>query len=269
MRPKDLACLLDKVISHIHKIESKDCGLKSLEIAFYNFYLSNRSLLTHGCQHSQLAQDLWVAFLLNCWNSSSPTSKSGYFVEFGAIDGVLYSNSILFEKRFGWKGILAEPNPNEWLKCKQNRSCVVENYCVWNVSNESVRFNVVPNAPDHGCMEHFEENDSHKAIRLLKKEVIICRTISLFDLLQLYAAPKTIDYLSVDTEGTEFPILEAFPFEQYAFKIISVEHNFTAMRGQLRHLLHNQGYFPIERSVESFDDLYLNSMYFSTDGRLK
>ena len=45
---------------------------------------------------SQLSQVLWVLEQLQ-WN------RGGYFVEFGATDGVLLINSWLLEKHFGWQ----------------------------------------------------------------------------------------------------------------------------------------------------------------------
>jgi len=42
--------------------------------------------------YSQLFQDLWVL-------SELRAKKSGYFVEFGAYDGVTYSNTYLLERR--------------------------------------------------------------------------------------------------------------------------------------------------------------------------
>jgi Methyltransferase FkbM domain len=43
--------------------------------------------------------------------------------------------------------------------------------------------------------------------------------------LRLHAAPKEVDLLSVDTEGSEFDILQAFPFDEYNFGFVCVEHH--------------------------------------------
>ena len=47
---------------------------------------------------------------------------NGYFVELGANDGVTQSNSLYFEKYRNWCGLLVEPTPQNFLKCRQNRS---------------------------------------------------------------------------------------------------------------------------------------------------
>lgn len=51
---------------------------------------------------SQLLQDVFVLHELNF-------KEGGFFVEFGATNGVELSNSHLLEKEFHWQGILAEP----------------------------------------------------------------------------------------------------------------------------------------------------------------
>jgi hypothetical protein len=33
--------------------------------------------------------------------------RNGFFIEAGAYDGEMYSNSLYLEKRLGWKGLLA------------------------------------------------------------------------------------------------------------------------------------------------------------------
>lgn len=51
---------------------------------------------------SQLSQDLFVLSVLDF-------KKDGYFVEFGAYDGLSGSNSYALEM-IGWSGVLAEPS---------------------------------------------------------------------------------------------------------------------------------------------------------------
>ena len=35
----------------------------------------------------------------------------GFFIESGAADGVRYSNTLYFESKYNWSGLLVEPNP--------------------------------------------------------------------------------------------------------------------------------------------------------------
>jgi|EP00966_Prymnesium_polylepis_P040178 hypothetical protein len=45
----------------------------------------------------------------------------GTFVEMGALDGVLISNSYAYEKVLGWSGVLIEANPNSCVWLFKNR----------------------------------------------------------------------------------------------------------------------------------------------------
>jgi hypothetical protein len=47
-------------------------------------------------------------------------------------------------------------------------------------------------------------------------------------MLNKYNAPKIIDFLSIDTEGSEFKILKNFNFEAYKFRVICIEHNYIS-----------------------------------------
>ncbi|NKB76872.1 MAG: hypothetical protein GKR96_07435 [Gammaproteobacteria bacterium] len=55
-----------------------------------------------SCSKSQLRQGLFAL-------SELSFKQGGFFVEFGATNGVGLSNTHLLETKFGWKGILAEP----------------------------------------------------------------------------------------------------------------------------------------------------------------
>ncbi len=55
-------------------------------------------------------------------------------------------------------------------------------------------------------------------------------TMSSMDLLQEAWSPREIDYLSIDTEGSELAILEAIDSKRYLFRCTMVEHNFKDQR---------------------------------------
>jgi|694.fasta_scaffold39783_7 FkbM family methyltransferase len=195
---------------------------------------------------SQLGQDLWVLEKLN-WK------QGGFFVEFGATDGVLLSNTWLLEKSFQWQGICAEPNPKFFEQLRRNRTCHLSSACVHRASGEKMRFVL---ADVYGGLADYAKDDEHFAKRVAYEEngeVMEVETISLMDLLDQYNAPRKIDYLSIDTEGSEFTILEGIDWERYRFSCITVEHNFAAQRQQISTLLLANGYVQHEAQ---WDDWY-------------
>ena len=68
------------------------------------------------------------------------------------------------------------------------------------------------------------------------------RTVSLADLLQEHDAPMLIDYLSVDTEGSEYEILSAFPFGSRTIRLVYIEHNNQPIERELDRLMAAHGY---------------------------
>ena len=84
--------------------------------------------------------------------------QGGYFVEFGATDGVLLSNNWLLEKHFGWKGICAEPNPKLFERLQQNRGCRLSPACVYRSTGERMQFVL---ADAYGGLEHLSQADQH------------------------------------------------------------------------------------------------------------
>jgi FkbM family methyltransferase len=197
---------------------------------------------------SQLGQDLWVL-------ERTGYKRGGFFVEFGATDGVRLSNTFLLESVFGWRGICAEPNPGMFEKLRLNRRCQVTQACVGALTGERVEFVF---ADEYGGMVRNMGDDMHAdkraAFAAMPEFRAELETISLHDLLTSLNAPREIDYISIDTEGSELAILEAFPFERWRIKCLSVEHNFVAhTREAICALLSAHGY---QRTEAKWDDWY-------------
>ena len=195
---------------------------------------------------AQLLQDLFVLFELDF-------KRGGFFVEFGATNGVDLSNTHLLEREFGWDGILAEPAKCWQAALSANRNCHIETQCVWKESKAVVRFNEVGEC---STITDFTAADHHVGLRKTGQEYNVT-TISLTDLLKKYDAPKIIDYLSIDTEGSELEILAGVDFDTYRFRIITCEHNYAPNREQIFELLTAKGYERKFTGLSKWDDWYV------------
>jgi FkbM family methyltransferase len=198
--------------------------------------------------NAQLCQDLFVLSELNL-------KRGGYFVEFGACNGIEVSNTYLLEREFGWRGILAEPCRFWHAQLKTARRADISTKCVWSASGETLTFTQAP-SPVISTITAFNDSDDlgcrRKHGRTYKVE-----TISLADLLSQFNAPREIDYLSVDTEGSEFDILNALDFSQYRFRVITVEHAFRPVREEIYALLTSHGYARKHEDLSYMDDWYI------------
>jgi len=193
--------------------------------------------LCRAFQHTgraQLHQDLWVLF-------ETKSQRGGYFVEFGAVDGLAHSNTVLLERDFGWNGILAEPNPTMSSRIATSRTAIVDTRCVWTASGEHVELLVTPD-PEFSTLVGLSRPDQHSGTERASGSVQKVETVSLSDLLDEHCAPAVIDYLSVDTEGTEYDILSAFSFESRTVRLLSIEHNNRPIEREIDKLMFSHGY---------------------------
>ncbi|MDW5612048.1 FkbM family methyltransferase [Mycolicibacterium sp. D5.8-2] len=197
---------------------------------------------------SQFRQDLFVLSQLDF-------ATEGFFVEFGATNGIELSNTHLLEKEFGWSGILAEPARTWHGALRANRNVDIETRCVWKDSRSTLTFNEVENA-GLSTISTYNNSDLHRRARRHGTEYTV-DTISLSDLLEKYNAPRMVDYLSIDTEGSEFEILSNFDFAQFSFRVITCEHNFTPMRREILKLLTENGYVRVFPEISFNDDWYV------------
>lgn len=197
----------------------------------------------------QIRQDIFAL-------SEHDFKRRGYFVEFGAASGVHLSNTYLLEKSYAWSGIIAEPGAVWQESLQQSRSCHIESKCVWTKSGEVLQFNQVDNDAELSTISDFSNCDYFEGFRR-KGTTYSVETISLLDMLRKYDAPRQIDYLSIDTEGSEFDILSAFDFDQYDIAVITCEHNFTENRQKIYDLLTSHGYQRKYEDITQFDDWYV------------
>ena len=197
---------------------------------------------------SEAKQDLLVQFVLH-------DKTEGFFVDFGAGGGVIGSNSYLLETTYGWNGILCEPCRAHHKSLRENRTCHIDFDCVYVSTGKTVNF-VEPSDPNLATIDSYVGSDKWKETRLKHCTKYHVQTVSLNDLLERYNAPHEIDYLSLDTEGSEFHILCNYDFSR-RIKVITVEHNDNVYRHGILDLLTQRGFERIEQSLCPWDDWYV------------
>ena len=197
--------------------------------------------------YSQIGQDLRVVEFYN-------NKEYGFFIEIGASNGIYLSNTYLLETEYKWKGICCEPIPVRFEELVINRpNSVCYNQAVYSESGLSLLFDIANNFDLlSGISEHI---DAYKLNVDANKTSIEVQTISLLDVLDNANAPKFIEYMSLDTEGTELEIIKKFDFEKYTFGLIDIEHNYIQpRRSEINNLLLSKGY--VYEGENKWDDMY-------------
>ena len=205
-----------------------------------------------GHSRAQFRQDLFVIGELEF-------KRGGFFVEFGATNGVELSNTYLLEQEFAWTGILAEPARCWHTPLRANRGCAVDTRCVWSHSGQHLPFAEVMEVAELSTLRSLSALDMHAGLRQTHQGYDV-ETVSLNDLLAQYHAPARMDYLSIDTEGSELAILRQLDFDRYRFNVITCEHNFTPAREELHTLLTQHGYVRRYTEVSKVDDWYVSAL---------
>ena len=161
-------------------------------------------------------------------------NKPGFFIELGALDGVLISNSLFYEKILGWKGICIEPTEHHFKRLLEQRNCYKFDDVIYDEEKEVI-FYVAPPCCDslNGIKEKYDKRHLKRIDRetiqyKYKKEDIkeIVKKTRTMDSILNEVGVKDIDFLSLDTEGSELNILKSINWNDTKIKVICVEDNY-------------------------------------------
>ncbi len=187
--------------------------------------------------------------------------KNGIFVDIGAHDGITHSNTYFFEKELHWTGICIEPLPIVFEKLKQNRKSILVNGCIGLQSGESP-FLMVEGYPE--MLSGLQETYDPRHLDRLHAEIAqyggsytiaLVKVYLLMDLLKLHEITH-IDYLSIDTEGSEFAILKTIDFDRVTIDVLSIENNYKDEA--IRRFLSGYG-FSLVAVLGNQDEIYVNA----------
>ncbi len=205
---------------------------------------------------SQLYQDVFASFVIG--NQFDKT-----FFEFGATEGLELSNSFMLENTLNWSGVLSEPSPQWHEVLKENRKYTkIIKKCIWSESGKILDF-FMSDRGNFSTLNEFIDSDKYSMplnteTRKKAGKLITVETISLNDVIKEYFNNTSPSYISIDTEGSEFKILESFNFKKYRPKVFTVEHNFTELQSKIDELMVSKNYERIFRKLTSFDAWYVS-----------
>ena len=166
--------------------------------------------------NSQAGQSKFIDSLLN-------QKENGFFVECGAQNGLKLSNTIFFETKRNWTGLLVEAErPFFENIISLHRKAYAINACMspsknsglfaWRVVGgvgglqETHVFHQPGQRPPDGYMQCFSFGTMMAALNV-----------------------KRVDYFSLDIEGGEVPVLKTIPWNDVYIDVLSIEYKYVGV----------------------------------------
>jgi len=170
--------------------------------------------------------------------------KNGFFLECGAADGESFSNSLLFEMRHQWTGLLIEANPYTFSQLiKKNRKAYSINACLSpEPYPQQIQFEAMENTLLSGLKvggKSVKDNWRSDYDRKVKDSVT-AQCFPLYSILLAIGNP-TVHYFSLDVEGVEVDVLKTIPWDKVDIKVLSIEYTHIDWRAVLT-LMKENGY---------------------------
>lgn len=197
----------------------------------------------------QQKQDQWVYENIFEPLQSRGVQTGGYFIEFGARDGIFISNTYFFEKELGWQGVLVEAGQDMFDQLKEpgRRECKVQG-----TAGSACLYNAV--ASSDGEELHFAGmgkigKDRHTTT---SSDGPAVQTVKLDTIMKEFKLPH-LDLLSADCEGCELVALQAFEGLQHV-DVVLVEKNEDCKA--ISELMHKNGFLNI--LIHSSDAVFIS-----------
>ena len=185
--------------------------------------------------------------------------EKGYIgdcVEVGAANGIKGSNTLYFES-LGWNALCIEPNPKQFNSLARHRKSVAhyavsdkagkKDLTIFDVGENNIMSSLTSLKPD----ERLVEAHKHIINKSYKFEVNV-ETLS--TVLEMFNSPTKIDFITVDTEGTEIDVLKGFDFNMFDVTLFVIENNYND--DNIEELMTTKGYKKDKRY--KINDFYIN-----------
>ncbi|KAK9817364.1 hypothetical protein WJX74_004113, partial [Apatococcus lobatus] len=155
----------------------------------------------------------------------------GTYLEMGALDGVLYSNTLHLQKAHGWRGVLIEAAPDMYAKMVVSRPHDIGINAAICDLNRWVHFSPggaggtggVGGPATAGIYEFMNDafrEQWHSKVDPATLQLIPCMPLS--SILSKFGVTE-IDFWSLDVEGAELQVLQTFDFSSVRINVVCIE----------------------------------------------
>lgn len=192
-------------------------------------------------------------------------NANAIFVEFGGSNGFYHSNTVFFERAFGWSGVLIEGDPKLVKEARQVRDSATQVLhgvvCPEPKDVMFARFNLIGHS---GVMTESQIKAKLKAeprIRLVEKIKTPCAQLQTF-LEKGGIKPGTrIDLMTVDVEGMERSILESWDWQSWQVDVVMVEIDKPGAARAIRDVMKASGLYkgPYRIDLNHPDDIWVHN----------
>jgi FkbM family methyltransferase len=160
---------------------------------------ASHPLRTCAANYSQFGQDAYLR------HNIFPHAAPGYYIDLGAYDPLRLSNTAVFDRCYGWRGLCIDMNPFHAAAFKQHRTCDFLHTCV---------------AANRTYLDYYPTDSDLSNGR----EGVSRVTCEPFDaILRRHNVPSHVQLLTIDIEGWEVGALQGFPFDRIQVDAILVE----------------------------------------------
>ena len=194
----------------------------------------DRNIVKKVYSQAEFYEDIWALDRMGY-------KYGGVFVDIGAGDGVRKSSTFMLSTKFGWTGLLVEPLEKYLsLLYIYRQDSVIVPYCVYNETRMK-EFTLIDELPKGTHLRHlYKRGKTIEGIsELLRKALVndiasklmvaddhISRSILQCIHIQSVLEDNNltyIDYLHIDTDGSEMAILRAIDFDKVEIAIIHMQ----------------------------------------------
>jgi FkbM family methyltransferase len=192
---------------------------------------------------SHFGEDVVVRHLLG----DVPAAARGCYVDVGAFDPVLHSNTYLLYLH-GWRGLNVDASPARLARFPAVRPGDINVAAAVSDAAAAVLFLEYP-TPGLSRVVPADAPDRTNALGEQPVAVTPCRTETLAGLLDRHLPGAAVDFLNVDCEGVDLAVLRGLDWTRHTPRVIAVEANTPPDAAAVEAFLAARGYRLVSRHL--------------------